>query len=384
MTQRSCSIVLAEPYRIFFLLGSLWGVLGVLLWPLYYEKILPYYPWIAHARIMIQGFTGAFVFGFLGTALPKTMEVPHLKKWHLITLITLHSASVIFQLSNRVLWGDFCFLVAITFFGSTMALRYFKHAQERLSSSWILALFGLLSAFLSTLLPILQSYKVSEFQVQLYNLLLYQGFLIYPFLGIGAYLFPKLLNLPSSQFRKSSVLKTLAYALTLTLSFLLEAGGEALLGITLRVVTLFTFWFKETHVFSMKRPSSPRGTLGNALYLTLAFTGIAYLLLPWYQPQRVAISHFLYIGGFGMLILIVASRVVLGHCGEIELFKQSKASLKWWIFLIVLAILTRVTPAWVPSTTVSHHNYAAITWAVVMMLWVGRHRRHFFKIDDSE
>ncbi|MDB6005653.1 MAG: hypothetical protein JWR15_2640, partial [Prosthecobacter sp.] len=56
---------------------------------------------------------------------------------------------------------------------------------------------------------------------------------------------------------------------------------------------------------------------------------------------------------------------------------------RFLIFLGVLAAITRATPAWVPSTTMSHHIYAACTWALLAALWLWWHRRRFMKRDDD-
>jgi len=48
----------------------------VLLWPLYVWHITAVYPGLAHSRIMVEGFLTCFVVGFLGTALPRLLDVP--------------------------------------------------------------------------------------------------------------------------------------------------------------------------------------------------------------------------------------------------------------------------------------------------------------------
>ncbi len=58
----------SEPYRLLFPAGILASVIGVSLWPLLYAGWLAYYSGEAHARLMIQGFVGAFAIGFLSTA----------------------------------------------------------------------------------------------------------------------------------------------------------------------------------------------------------------------------------------------------------------------------------------------------------------------------
>src|SRR5690606_30659890 len=60
----------AEPYRLFFPLGSLLFLAGVLLWvPLIFYP--DEYPVLLHRALMLTGFTGCFIGGFLMTAVPK-------------------------------------------------------------------------------------------------------------------------------------------------------------------------------------------------------------------------------------------------------------------------------------------------------------------------
>jgi uncharacterized protein involved in response to NO len=60
-----------EPFRLFFPAGVLAGLLGVALWPLHFGGYVAFYPGQVHARLMAFGFFGAFILGFLGTALPR-------------------------------------------------------------------------------------------------------------------------------------------------------------------------------------------------------------------------------------------------------------------------------------------------------------------------
>src|SRR5262245_54373516 len=59
-----------EPFRVFFPEAVLAGIIGVCLWPLHFSKLMPLYPGQSHARIMVYGLFGGFIFGFLGTAMP--------------------------------------------------------------------------------------------------------------------------------------------------------------------------------------------------------------------------------------------------------------------------------------------------------------------------
>ncbi len=58
--------------------------------------------------------------------------------------------------------------------------------------------------------------------------------------------------------------------------------------------------------------------------------------------NHACLEHLLYILGFGMLMLIVGSRVLFGHSDDLDgFFVKSQ-----WVR--VLAAITRATPAWVP------------------------------------
>ena len=79
----------AEPYRVFFPLGILFGLSGVSLWPLYFSGLHKFYPGIMHARLMIEGFLGAFIVGFLGTAGPRLTGTAPLSRAELGWLLAL-------------------------------------------------------------------------------------------------------------------------------------------------------------------------------------------------------------------------------------------------------------------------------------------------------
>src|SRR5438552_18474291 len=67
-----------EPFRVLFPEAVLAGILGVSLWPLYFSGLTKFYPGEAHARIMAYGLFAGFIFGFLGTAMPRMLSAPAL------------------------------------------------------------------------------------------------------------------------------------------------------------------------------------------------------------------------------------------------------------------------------------------------------------------
>jgi hypothetical protein len=92
-----------EPYRVFFPAGVAAGIAGVSLWPLYFAGATANYPGEAHARLMAFGLFGGFIFGFLGTALPRMLSAQPLGARNVFLLLTLHIAAAV-AFAHQHIW----------------------------------------------------------------------------------------------------------------------------------------------------------------------------------------------------------------------------------------------------------------------------------------
>ena len=126
------------------------------------------------------------------------------------------------------------------------------------------------------------------------------------------------------------------------------------------------------------------GSLTSGMLWSLALGTLGLMLTPMNYAQHISIEHLLYIGGFGLLMFVVGSRVLFGHSGNLEGFFTRSKWVRFLVFLAVLAATTRATPAWFPSTTISHHIYAAWTWGMLSLLWLLWHRTRFRKRDETD
>jgi hypothetical protein len=127
---------------------------------------------------------------------------------------------------------------------------------------------------------------------------------------------------------------------------------------------------------------APRGTLAKGLVWALGAGMIGLLMAAVFPVQRVSVGHLLFVSGFGLLMLVVGSRVLFGHSGELAGFEQKSWMARAMIFLALLAAATRATTGFLPQLTVTHHVYAALTWAAVGGLWLKWHWRRFGKRGD--
>ncbi len=127
-----------------------------------------------------------------------------------------------------------------------------------------------------------------------------------------------------------------------------------------------------------------RGTLARALIwfcLPLLLIGSATPALAY--SRHVALDHLLFIGGFGLLCLIVASRVLFGHSGNLPAFAEKSPAARWIAAVAIIAAFTRASAEFLPRITVSHHNYAAALWILASLLWLLWHARRFFARDPN-
>lgn len=374
----------AEPFRVFFFIGALWSVVGVLLWPLYYAQKLGWYPGLPHARLMIQGFGGAFVLGFLGTAGPRMATAPKLTPIELVWLLMLHTACGVAQLTLHMAWGDALFAGVLASLLASLSMRVLRWRREAPPPQMVLALAGLVCGIAgSGLLTLPQTYTNAS-SLRLANLLLYQGLLLPPVLGIGAFVFPRMLGRgfgePKDATQSRAMLQRAgAAAALLVASFVLEAEGYLLMGYGMRGGVALYYLCVEV---GWQRTQS--GSLTTGLLWALGLGGLGLMLAPCWPAQHVAVEHLLYVGGFGLLMLVVGSRVLFGHSGDLAGFFVRSGWVRMGVFLGVLAALTRATPAWVPKTTISHHIYAALTWALLALLWLAWHRQRFLRRDPEE
>ncbi len=374
----------AEPYRLFFASGALWSLVGVSLWPLFYAQQLGFYPNLVHARPMPEAFGGAFVVGFPGPAGPRMASAPKLTQLELMWLFALHQASAICHLRLMHVWGDGLFALLLGSLMLCLVLRVLRFRKEAPPPQMLLAVTGLSCGLVGALMLLSSSTMLDVQRLRLANLLLYQGLLLPPVLGIGAFVFPRMLggdfgDPKTAMQSREKLIRSIVAAMLLVSSFFLEAYGQVTIGYLLRAAVAVTYLLLE-----VRWKTSQSGSLTTGLFWALGLGGLGMLLVPTNPLQHVSIEHLLYVGGFGMLMLVVGSRVLYGHSGDLEGFFVKSKWVRFLIFLGVLTATTRATPAWVPSTTVSHHIYAAWTWGILICLWLVWHRRRFVKRDEEE
>jgi uncharacterized protein involved in response to NO len=383
MTEKSRSytkllLELGEPFRLLFPLGTLIGIFGVLMWPLFVWNVTKTYPGVTHPRIMIEGFLTSFVIGFLGTALPRLLDVRRMTMGEtfgfagaLIGLVCLHLAGDIF-------YGDLLFFFTMLGLVVALAVRA-VFRKDTPPPAFVLVAMGILCALLgsaSQLIGFLSPSALSLSAWTLGRLLLTQGYLLLPIMGVGAFLLPRFFALPNRQtFPESMVLppgwkRRAAFAficgLAIIFSFVLEAAGFLHAGYGLRASALLLYFMCEVPVH---QAGFGGGSLALSLRLALFAIPVGYLLMAIWPEHAFSLLHIVFITGFSLLTFTVASRVILGHSGQSARFRDSLRPVLILASLLTLAMLTRVSADWMPSLRMGHYGYAAVAWITGVIIW---------------
>lgn len=369
-------IWVSEPFRVFFPLGIVVAIFGLLLWPLHYAGWWDIYPAIQHPRLLIFGLGAAFVFGFLGTAWPRFLEAEALKLWEMVALVIAWLTAQVLYTGGNIRGGDFtagwaCLLLLVI-----LGRRLFGRESRDLPPPGFSLAF--VSVLMTTVVLFLWAFGKGQSSTATLlgtRLIAYQAFLLLPLLGVGSYLFGRFFQTPGGRppakprHRAAAVWGSAAIIL---ISLALEAHGMVRLGNGVRLAGFLVWALGATP--GIWRSPAP-GTRAWALRLGLLMIPLAFLCRILWPMQLFAFEHVLFLGGFSLVMLLTADRVILGHCDEPETIPLKSRGWRWIVWLMMIAAATRATADIVPSTRVSHHIYAAITLGAILIIWIALHGR---------
>jgi uncharacterized protein involved in response to NO len=370
------TLCLAEPFRIFFPLATLLGISGVSLWPLFFSGLHKFYPGPMHARLMIEGFLAGFVLGFLGTALPRLLSAPPLRRWELWTLLLLYLLPGGLHIGEQPRAGDVAFIALMLFFGARMIARV-RRRTELPPPGFVLVAFGLCSGLAGPVLWLcgLQGW-VSGNAMWFGAMLLNQAFVLFLLLGIGTFLLPRFLRLRD--------VRTMAEERTASSGWCLRAAFSGVVG----AVLLATYWLEARDPLSavaawmrglsavvylaamipFHRQGFPLRTAPLAAQLALLAL-VAGLVFPLFWPgQRVAGLHVVFLGGFSLITFTVATRVVLGHSGHEALFETRLPALQITMVLLLAGAALRAYGDFSPERP-HWLNGASYLWMLAAAAW---------------
>lgn len=373
-------IAAGEPFRLLFPLGILFGLTGVLVWPAYRWGLIETYPLLIHLRLMIECFLASYVMGFLGTAFPRLIEAPKVRGFEVSAYATGLLATCGFHLASLHLWGDLLFLSTLGGFLFGLARRA-RVRKDLPPPGFALVILGPLCALLGTLcllaVGLWPNGSAAYGFHQAGRLLLYQGFLLFPIMGVGAFLLPRFFDLPNKQSLPESLTPSpewwsrARFALLcgglVLFSFGLEFFSYLSTAYVLRAAAVLLYFWREVPIHKAK---FSQGTLPRVLRIALFSIPLGYLAMAALPARQVTLLHVVFITGFALLTLTVATRVIFGHGGRAEDFKSKLWSMRSLAALMVLAMATRISADWMPELRFNHYAYAALAWTLGVLIWM--------------
>lgn len=363
-----------EPYRLLFPVGVALGVIGVLPW-LFLRA-----GWFAdpigfHGRLMFWGFLAAFVAGFLMTAAPKMSGTWAARPWEVGVAVLLLFAHVTVSAALGIKAGAAVAALLPLFLLVFLGRRLRRRGQTP-PSMFIFVPVGLISGGLG-LLGLAWGDLLSPEAARFARHLAYDAFILNLIVGLGSRLVPVLSRVQNAlsphEAGRTRWVHQLPVLIALNLSFPLEDFLSRPAGQGLRALVLGVVLVRGFRVFA---PRTRAGFLGLGLRAAALALALPQFLLPLFPAWELHLMHVTYIGGFSLMTLMIAVRVVLAHGGEALEFELRTRALGVIAAAFVAAALVRgIGPLLNPGLLFDVAAGVSLVWLAALVLWwtrVGR------------
>ncbi len=362
-----------EPYRLFFPLGTILLLAGVLLWlPVVFLEEL--YPVVLHRYLVLNGFTACFVGGFLMTAVPKFSKTDSASRGEVCAFL---AATVLGAIAALLLDERWIFL-----FSSAQALVLlafiFKRIHKRKENPPYSFIFIFVGLFLWGLSGVMSFFFDSEG----FKYLHYEGAIACLILGVGSRLIPGILgHVEIVAFQRRSYERPVALIKTIPLHFLVLIAtflGSYFLGDRGLIVRAVVVTIIGLSYWRLWRLPKTRTALTHCLWFCAWLIVLSFVVMGLWPEAHVHIGHSFFINGIVLLSLLIATRVLVSH-GKQDSKLENKKTLYFVTLFVVLSSLTRVAAYIIPDSYLGHLSYASFTLVIGIVIWAFSYLKLFSK-----
>lgn len=368
-----------SPYRWFFPLAAICGLVGVGWWVVF-PTVLSTYPGALHADLMIGGFFLAAAVGFLLTAVPRLTTTSYATHREIAALFVAQSLVFICGVLQQSR-GMHLAIVAVFLLLLRFATRRIRHTTQPLPPALRMGGAGLLSGLIgSVLITIGDYFSLPPELLHAARTAFVLGLPMGLMLGIGTRLIPTLLGLSNTPILPTPTPATAAavappkyrrgegYALLWIVSFGFDTWTTAPLpwGFLLRALLVSEILLRHWRIW---RLPVQRGVLAWCLYASTwaMFIGSwAPALSPRYS---IHLEHLVFIGGISLMIFAISTRVTIAHGGHSFAPEKNSWRLRLMAACLALALLARLSAPFV-TNYFPHLAYAALTWILAAFCWL--------------
>jgi len=371
--------LLSYGFRPFFLLGSIWAGLEILAWlPILHGRLSlasSFSPRDWHVHELIFGYVPAIVAGFLLTAIPNWTGRPRATRFEL-ALATLGVGGFTVLRALEVPGAGLATLVTLLGLGFPIARRVRGGAaappEEFILVGMGLAL-GLAGAVVQTaagfglMTPVAERFGVRTFSL---------GMLLALVLGLGGLLVPTFAQLKDpldivgvarAGDRPRRRAFTLVIAALLLLAVNLEFLGWGTLAGVLRALAVLV---STQLAWKLWRGPGRGDRLAWGLWLSGVGLVVGFVAAAVWPAHRVEAWHVAFIGGYALLTLAIATRVVVSHGGHARREERVLLTVVGVAALLAAALVRALGPALDPEHTGAHHALAAVLGSLALATWL--------------
>lgn len=363
--------VAVDPYRFFFPLGVLFGLVGAALWPLHALGWIPY-PAPLHWTLMIQGFEHCFILGFLLTAMPSFLHAERTRPAEVALAAAAMVGFLAFSLAARPAWAQAMYVSTILLV-AVMGARRLRRAEPP-PEEFLLVAVGLALGLAGGLVSLgvaagLFPEPSPRFGLHMISL----GMVLSLVLGVGGLLVPTF-----SSMKEPLVIPGLArphertprralysmIAVLLIAALLLEAVGRPRAGASIRALAgaVVLLW-----VWKIFQLPGVRDLLSYCLWTAGWMICVGLGASALFPTRALVAHHFIFIGGFGLLTLGIGTRVVIRH-GRHPIAAEGRALTAGVVGSLGLALLARVCAELAPRAYLALLGASGLFW---ILAWVG-------------
>jgi uncharacterized protein involved in response to NO len=362
-----------DPYRILFPLGVLYAILAALVWPLYAAGWVTY-PAMLHWTLMVQGFLHCFVLGFLMTAMPAFLHAEKARPWELGLAAGAMVLFGAFAFAGAWAAAQAAYLVTLVVVVQA-GVRRLPRRRGDPAEEFLFVVLGFAFAAVGAVMGAgvgagWWDEPTPRFALHLFT----RGMMLSIVLGLGGLLVPTF-----SAMREPLVIPGVArpgqrgprralyvpLALLLVVAMVVEATGRPGAAAWLRVVPATVLGLL---VWKLFRLPGRRDTLSWSIWSAGWFVLLGLWTAAVVPARAILGYHIVFLGGFGLLILGIATRVVVTH-GAHPVEQEGRVLRRGVVVTVALALLTRVGAEFAPATVNLHYALSGLLWIVAWLVW---------------
>lgn len=362
-----------EPFRLFFPLGIMFLLWGILIWvPLIWTA--DSYPILAHRYLLLNGFAGCFIAGFLMTAVPRFSQTFKARAVEIFAFLIVTLTGII----PAYFGEEKLVFMASSLQPAIILLFLFSRIHKRKENppfSFVFIFVGLILWLFSGVMSIF-------FDAESFRHLHHEGAIAAIILGVGSRLIPGILGhveIVSSQkkiYEKAvPIIFTVPKLFWLTMiSFVGSYFVDGQVGSFIRVLCLTYISFRYWNLYKFPKE---RSSLTWSIWFSAWLIVLSFVLKALWSDGMIHASHSFFINGIVLMTLMVATRVIQSH-GPKDKSLEHKKVLLLVSFLIFTASLTRISAFLMPESYLRHLAYSSIVLASATLIWSYHYLKYVF------